>query len=238
MVKTKHNSIYILTSITALEAKDGRKGHYRKDENGIIPVYSERIGLFSSVKKAEEAIKQLIKQESESSWKSWNIPFGYILDELYLDEGLWNSDWCNGSSNPWMCVSHFESRRSYLANGELNCFSDLDDRCVKKFNGRSEPIKHIKKGDYAWVTYGNELVPVLVEEVAMTKEEWKKKMKPGVYGDDTDDSGIVFTPNNGHEHPFSPNVFPLSCLPYAKITKEIKKECEKARKEYLNGGSL
>ena len=80
------------------------------------------------------------------------------------------------------------------------------------------------------------VVPTLIEKEAMTREEWKKSMKKGVYGDFTDDSGIDFPfDSNGHDHTFSPLLFPLSSLD-CNISKEAKAAMRKSRAEWLKTG--
>lgn len=148
-----------------------------------------------------------------------------MLDEHYVNDAI------DKHGN----ISLFESSRSYLSDGSLNCISDCDYRCKKKFNGTDCQNTHIKKGDIALEFNHDILTPVLVEELSMTKDEWKERFKLDVYGDFTDDSGLAFSAYYGHVHPFAPTLFPLSCLPYAKILKADMMKMEKEKNKYFNG---
>lgn len=229
----KKKSFYVLSAINPCTHRDGRKGHYVKDKHGNIKCHTERIGVYSSVEKAEAAIRKMIEAEEAEckEYKTWEKCFGYILDEIYLDDGLDDNGY----------PVYFESRRTYLNNGTLNCFSDLDWRCRKKFRGRmtsqyikesmsaKEYIEFKKNGIIAYEWRESCIAPIILTEFAPTAKEWKARVKPGVCGDVTDDSGIAYDTIGGHHHPFSPNVFPLSALTCAKLTKELIKKLKKNR---------
>lgn len=229
MKKMKNKiSLFTLFAIHPRINRDGKKGHYIKDECNCFECWKEHVGVFSSIKEAEKVIKILVdeKNDENSRWKGWDTYVGFVLDEHYLDDALY------GEGNN---VSAFESCRSYLSNGEINCISECDDRCMKKFIGTRFPNKHVKKGDIALELCGDYLMPVLVEDTSMTREYWKSHFKPGVSGDYTDDSGLAFSAFNGHVHPFAPMLFPMSCLPYAKILKNDISKMKRERDHYYNG---
>ena len=68
----------------------------------------------------------------------------------------------------------------------------------------------------------------------MTKEEWQHELNLDVAGDYTDDSYTIVEVNNGHDHPFSPDVFPI---PW-KITKKLQKKLLREKKLYMTGKIL
>lgn len=215
-------SVYVLEAVTP-EMSYEYDDDYMTDEDGNVSCYRERIGCFSSVEKAEAAVKRLVelKEEEVKHYGGFRY-FGFVLDEVCLDDCF----------DEYSSTRHFESRRSYLSDGTLNCYSDLDFACKKKFAGRDEPQK-VKKGDYVLVLTNDRIVPMLMEETSMTKDEWAKRFKPGVTGDFTDDSGLAFGVIGGHDHPFAPNVFPTSCLECDIFTNEVKDRIKKSRDEWL-----
>lgn len=229
----KKKSLYVLSSIEPRIHRDGRKGHYVKDRHGNIECRTERIGVYGSVKNAEDTIMKMVETEraERTEYKLWEKRFGFVLDEVYLNDGL------DMNGYP----AHFESRRTYLSDGTPNCFSDLDWRCAKKFKGRVSP-QHIKEsmsakeyknfrknGVFAYEWNETCITPIILTEFAPTAKEWKARMKPGVCGDVTDDSGVAYDPSGGHHHPFSPDVFPLSALACGKLTKKTIRKLEKNR---------
>jgi len=228
-MKTK-KSVYTLKSIFPISGKDGYKWDYETDDENNFKCFVDDVGVFSSIKSAENAIATLVgnKAQENIKWKNWETYIGFIVEEHYIDDSV----------NEFGDISHFESYRSYLSNGTLNCVSECDERCNKKFSGTKYPNIHVKKGDIALVFNGRKLIPVLVESTSVTKEEWKNRMKPGTYGDYTDDSGLVFTAYNGHMHPFAPLLFPISCLPKARIEKDVIKKMKVLRKGYFKGTML
>lgn len=190
-------------------------GKYDIDRFGNILSHEEFIGIYENVNTAEKMIKALIRKNvhANETWGSWVQYFCFILTERQLNPKIdkhWN-------------VPEFESVRSYLADGTLNCVSDYDSSCKKKFNGREIPTR-VKDGDFAYYCMKDKIVPILMEKVSYTKDEWKKHFKPGVKGDFTDDSGYAYIIGYGHDHPFSPYVFPLTNLAYrANLDDKIKK---------------
>ena len=89
-----------------------------KDNFGNIICSIERIGVYDDVKKAETDLTELIQLNERLNWKygSKSKYFCFTLDELYLNNAIYGVD----------NISTFESRRSYLNDGRLNCFSDYD----------------------------------------------------------------------------------------------------------------
>jgi len=150
-----HTSIFLLESITPVY-KDDANGNEVLDINDKfeIKIYRERVGVFSSVEKAEEAITKLIQYQNEYLKHShcWKY-FGFLVNELYLDDCFYGDGY----------TSCFESTRSYFSDGTLNYFSDLDDRCLKEYRGSDNPDKFIHTGDFVYCLAGHRLVPGLVD---------------------------------------------------------------------------
>ena len=208
-----HTSIFLLESITPVY-KDDVNGNEVLDINDKfeIKIYRERVGVFSNIEKVEEAITKLIQYQDKYLKHShcWKY-FGFLVNELYLDDCFYGDGY----------TSCFESTRSYLNDGTLNYFSDLDDRCLKEYCGSDNPGRFVHPGDFVYCLAGHRLIPALVDQIPFTKDEWKKQFKSGVVGDLTDDSGTVYT-LDGHRHPMWTRVFPVGDL-VSGMTEDLKK---------------
>ena len=224
MKEKKHSSIYVLTAFSIREDASG-KPVLMKD-NASIKLRQTQCGVFSSVKRAERAILKIAKARDEEIASGWSDLhyFGFALVEHYCDDAFFNE------SN----VCTFRSFRTYLPNGQLNYFSDTDEACKKKFRGTSMASR-FSPGDFAWVLAADHAFPTLVEAESYSREEWRAKMKKGVSGDFTDDSGIDFPyRGGGHDHTFAPLLFPES--KELHIPEEAKSEMKAARRNWLNCG--
>lgn len=212
----KKKSVYILEVIHPRVAQDGRAGHYDYLSDGSVKCRRERIGVYTSVVRAEMAMMQYVESTDwqRAKWKDWSRPFGFALEEVRLDSGD------DGNGN----FRLFESRRSYLADGTPNCVSDLDDSCEKSFRGREKPVTAVKEGGLAWLCGDDRITPVLVAQLPMTEDEWRTKLKPGVSGDFTDDSGTAYSAEPGHFHPAAVDIFPLSALVRGRISREARRK--------------
>lgn len=217
-------SLYLLESVR-LCYKDDEVGNEVLDinEDNEIRLYREKVGIFDSVENVESTIKELIRYDEKYKQHSslWGY-FGFLVDEHYLNDCLYGDD---GN------ISGFESTRSYFSNGELNYFSDLDERGDKQYRGSDNPGKYIKSGDFVYCLLGHKLIPGIVDKIPMTKDEWKSRFKPDVYGDFFDDSGIVVT-LDGHRHPMWTRVFPESRVENGKISENIKKKLIERMENY------
>lgn len=152
----------------------------------------------------------------------------FELIELYLNEGV------DANGN----YPSFESVRTYNRRGELHGVSDLDDRCRKHFVGRDDPIEGVSEGDFCWLVGYRTIAPILYDKAPMTRAEVKSRFKNGYAGDFTDDSGLAFTVDSGHEHPSPLYVFPLSALPFADLSEELKSKMLDFRERYYAGGAV
>lgn len=217
-------SVYVLTAFSIRENAESMPA---LAEDGVsVKLRQTQCGVFTSVRRAEYAIKKIVKANASAvsaGWESFHY-FGFTLVEHYADDAFYGGD----------NVCTFRSFRSYLPDGTLNYFSDTDDACEKKFKGTRTASK-LSAGQFAWILCGDRATPTLVEAVPYTREEWKVKMKKGVYGDFTDDSGIDFPARGGgHDHNFAPLLFPENgelC-----ISDKAKSDMKAARRNWLNYG--
>ena len=231
-MSVERKSVFVLKAILP-EGHPELEGKYDQNlENGDIEAQSVQLGIFDSVEAAEENIKLALKVQADRLERhpEWGHSryVCFELIEFYLNEGI------DGDGN----TPRFESRRTYDGNGDLHCVSDLDDRCMKRFTGRDEPVKGVNEGDFCWHVGPDMIYPILYDKPPMTTIEIKSRFKNGYAGDFTDDSGLAFTVDSGHEHPSPLYVFPLSALPLAELTEEMKRKMLDLREKYYKGEAL
>ena len=169
--------------LIAIEIEDGRK------PSGVYAATETALGVFTSVDKAEAMIR--IHAEKV---KAYRRVLGYALYENELDDLTLHG--------PWKGIPEFLSVRTYFANGTLNAFCDCDDTCGKHWHGRDLKTVHYRRGDFVSVWQGRKVVPMLIGELPIST---KRK----ITGDWTDDCYLAFCNGLGHDHPFTPYVFPL-----------------------------
>ena len=219
-------SVYVLESILPCEHHDLENQYDISDKNEI-KCYREFIGVYDSVSNAEKDINELVFRKNEEVKLFGGFEyFGFVVSEKYLNNSLDE----NGN------VSYFESCRTYLSDGRLNCISDCDYRCNKIFSGRDEPVKYINKNDFCLYLSGNRLIPVLVAETSPTKELLNKQFKNGYKGDFTDDSGTVVIKDYGHDHPFAPMLFPIWNLKNYELPETLKTGLHTELERYIDEG--
>ena len=166
--------------------------------------YEPALGVFTSPQNAEAMIR--IHAD-----KSENV-LGYALYENELDD--------ISLRGPWNGIPEFLSVRTYFADGTLNAFCDCDDTCEKQWHGRDPKTIHYKRGDFVSVWHGGKIVPALVGELPID-------MHKRITGDWSDDCYLAYFMNGGHEHPFTPYVFPL----VGKLSKKVRAKLEAVRDE-------
>ena len=228
----ERKSVFVLKAINPVGHPEWEEKYDQNLENGDIEAQSVQLGIFDSVEAAEENIKLALKVQDDRLERhpEWGHSrfVCFELIEFYLNEGI------DGDGNtPW-----FKSRRTYDGNGDLHCVSDLDDRCKKRFTGRDEPVRGVNEGDFCWYVGHNSISPILYDKAPLTHDEIKSLFKDGFSGDFTDDSGLAFTVDSGHEHPSPLYVFPLSALPLAELTEEMKNKMLDLREKYYKGEAL
>lgn len=96
----------------------------------------------------------------------------------------------------------------------------------------------MNEGDFCWHVGHNSISPILYDKAPLTRDEIKSHFANGFSGDFTDDSGLAFTVDSRHEHPSPLYVFPLSALPLAELTEEMKNKMRDMREKYYKGEAL
>ena len=191
-------------NVYQLAAIHAEAGETRPD--GSIPTFERDLGVFSTVSNAET----MMRVYSGGDWTPWAyILKGRILDDVELH-------------GHFKQTSEFRSVRSYFANGTLNAENGCDDTGEKLWYGRdADTIRH-KIGDCVSFWHGGELLPGIVGGLPMTKEAFMQ----GRCGlEANDDCYLVYTPDGGHCHPFTPYVFPL----VGKLPEDVKNKLTAAR---------
>lgn len=215
-------SAYVLESVEAIGDSVLEDSYSINHEDGSINCRREIIGVYDSVENAEKDIRRLIKQGGE-----YVNYFAFVLTEHYMN----NSFHLGKFNSP----SLFESIRTYLGDGRLNCFSDYDDGCVKKFIGRTTPQKFVKDGDYCLVLNGDKIYPIILLKTTPTKKYCDMVFQHGFVGDCTDDSGVAIGTEGGHFHPRTPSVFPLWNLKNYSIDEKTKTQLTNEKARYEDG---
>ena len=193
----------------------------KKPKYPSFKVECRRLGVYSSLAKAEQGIKKYIKQEKrdeklEKDNRTQSI-FGFKINEVVLNEV---SYWCA------------VSRRNYLQNGFLWDECLLSEVCKKdgleEFLGRPKEKMRFEIGDLAEVLFGDEVrleivgnQPLTPEEVQQMHERCRKKY-PDFYFplDHSDDSYYTLDKDGGHSHPEAVTMFPVQL----KVSKKLKKK--------------
>ena len=157
-------------------------------------------GLYDSREKAEEAMRQLIKDNQ------WSTFFAFFIYERELNPFLEEEGY------------GYQGVTSYYPDGTLYCESPYDVSCKKIFRGRPAKTIKLKVGDLAWYWHGDTIEPCLVFATPWTTEEHaaicqKNGVDPKC--DFFDDCYGVYNYGHNHDHPFSWRLFPFT----GKITK-------------------
>ena len=161
----------------------------RRRPSGVYAATETSLGVFTSTQNAEA----MMRIHAEKT-KGHAHVLGYALYENELDD--------LNLHGPWNGIPEFLSVRTYFADGTINAFCDCDDTCEKQWHGRDPKTIHYKRGDYVSVWQGRKVVPMLIGELPITT---KRKIS----GDWSDDCYLAFCEWLGHDHPFTPYVFPL-----------------------------
>lgn len=169
--------------LTAIEIEDGRR------PSGVYAATETSLGVFASVVNAEAMIGIHAEKARECARVLGYALYGNELDDLTLH-------------GPWNGIPGFLSIRTYFADGSLNAFCDCDDTCEKQWHGRDPKTIRYRSGDFVSVWRGREVVPMLIGELPIST---KRK----VTGDWSDDCYLAYCEGLGHDHPFTPYVFPL-----------------------------
>ena len=203
-------NIYHLIAVS-LDTRTWGDRRIHKQQDGAILTHEQHLGIFTTVENAERMIRGYLAHLSES-----DVLLGFFLYERPLDESYGTSE--------EVCLGGHKSVRSYLADGTLNCFSDLDTECVKLFTGRDPSTLKVKKGGYAYAYQRDRVVPMLVGALPPDRKwfERQKRKDPSFMGSDWGDDCYWGLGIDGHFHPFAADMFPAFC----PINKAIKKKLD------------
>lgn len=196
-------SIYQLTSV---ELADG------PDADGAFGTFSRDLGVFSSIGRAEDAIRRYVASRHGAPW-------AFVLKERILDDAE--------PHGAFGRVSEFRSIRTYLADGTLNAENPCDDTGEKRWRGRDSRTIRFKVGDLVSVLDGDRVKPALIGDTPVTTDRFAPA-SPGWEAED--DCYLAFVADLGHDHPFTPFVFPL----VGQVSDEIRRRLESARDEWAN----
>lgn len=191
-------------------------------------IRENRIGLFSTLEKAQKGMIQHIADEKEEyedtkklyekdgeKMKIYSYTFGYEIAEREVNElyGQWRS----------------RSIRTYKSNGELNDECLISDTLKKmdSFLGHPKEKIRFKVGDIVEVLEGGELelhiicgCPSTPEEIEKRNKELMKERERGLQLDASDDCYTAYSLGIGdtHGHPACTDVF----SPTKKISFALK----------------
>ncbi len=187
--------------LTSIELLDGPA------PNGSRETFLRDLGVFSSVGNAEGMMRRYAKS-------NYALPWAFELRERILDD--------LAPHGHFGTVSEFRSVRTYFSDGTLNAENDCDDTGEKRWRGRDAATIRFRPGDFVSVWAGGTVYPALVGEVPETPES----IGEGCNGWDADDDCyLVYTPDKGHAHPFTPYVFPL----VGSLPDEVRERIEAER---------
>ena len=176
-------------------------------------VEQSRVGLFSSLSKAKQAIKKHVKEYGRK-----NI-FGFLIKEFNIDQRTY-----------WWTIS----QRNYLPNGLL-----LDENLVPihgaseilntEFLGRPADKVHFRAGDLVEVLFGN-TVTLEIIGAPPPSPEWvseRKKIYCDFHLDSSDDCyyTLGYSENENddtHSHPQAVDLFPVRF----SVSEELRNSLE------------
>lgn len=176
-------------------------------DDGSMPTFKRDLGVFTT----EANAKDMMRLYSSSNGCD---PWAYVLKERILDDLE-----LHGHFN---MVSAFRSVRSYFGDGTPNAENRCDDTGENLWHGRDAETIRFRNGDFVSVLHDNEIWPGLVGDCPMTKDLFASG-RCGLEADD--DCYLVYTVDGGHEHPFTPYVFPL----IRELPVKVRAKLEAAR---------
>lgn len=194
---------------------DGEKQRYP-----LRKVYDRVISVYSSLEKAEEAMREFVAKEKaekaeceqeEEDGCNYDSTFGYVIYEIRVDKVF----------APWLAFSI----RTYTKDGELNdecCWIDRENAGeLLPFCGRPEEKIRFRVGDIVEVWHGHtvelEIVAGLPISCKEYEESWKER---NVKLDVSDDCYLTYSLGVGdtHGHPQSNELF----VPTKKVSAKLK----------------
>ena len=194
--------------------------HWEKPKYPKFKIERTRLGVFSSLAKAEQGIENYIKQQKSyeklcNDNRTQNI-FGFKINEIVCDE-----------------ISHWlaESRRNYLSDGSFWDESvmserDEDDGPEPVNPGRPMEKMRWKIGDLVEVLRWDDVRLEIVGNLPRTPEEkqkWVERVRKRVGReplDNAEDGYYTLDKDGDHSHPYAFNMFPLRL----KVSKKLKEK--------------
>ena len=213
---------------------------YDANDELIVPkypefkVYERRRGVFSTLAKAEQAMKEWVEMEEDCC--EVNVTFGFHIEELYID-------------SMFAC----KTIRNYLSDGSLwdECLTSSlrdEDGCYDEFFGRPADKVRLQNGDLAeeliyqhgygyiarLVIVGNP--PLSPEDISKKRQRWKERKSTGFPFDFMDDLYYALhfceedhhSDGYAHSHPFPINLFPVRF----PVSDEIRNNLENHYRNY------
>lgn len=159
--------------------------------------YTDEIGIFSSLRNAEDFIRSYHK-----IFKGDKI-IGFNIEMIPIDSKE---------------ICHFSSLYSYDSFGNRLCASEYDEICNIRFKGRTEDV-HFKPDDIVLCVENDNIVsPVKIVDIPIVKCE---------NGDYSDDCYSVLKIGYGHFHPHVTSLFPIIGEVDNRIKDKLQKQLEK-----------
>ena len=179
-------------------------GNMMCTDDGSLEIFTDEIGIFTNLRKAEKFIKSYVKDQSDTRGV-----IGFNVEKRAVDvgyRGLFNT------------ICHFDARYSYDKYGNRFCSSEYDDGCEIKFRGRTEDI-HFNKNDIAICIQSDSKADLVVVV--------NKPISKCEGGDYSDDCYTVVDITVGHFHPQVTELFPVIGEIDAVVQDKLKKRVEK-----------
>ena len=217
---------------TVFELTEIKYENYDENDELIAPkypkikVYKMHGGVFSTLAKAEQAMKEWVDFHCEVK----DEILGFQIEELYIDS-----------------MSGFKTIRNYLSDGSLwdECLTSSleDEEGSEEFFGRPADKVRFQNGDLAEELIGDIARLVIVgnppfspEEISKRKQRWKEHKSPCYPIDYTDDLYYIIyfceedDYSNGypHNHSFPTNLFPVRF----PVSDEIRNNLENHYRNY------
>jgi len=207
------------------------KDEYESPQYPLFNIRRDRIGIFSSIAKAEQGIKDYVEEKKKDGKGREKDLFGFLIEEYSLDKFYF-----------WE-----KSMRNYLPDGSLldECLvsSDPDEEGnLEEFLGRPAEKVRYRNGNLVEELFsGNTVRLSIIGNPPFSPEkvsEYKTKYwnESGFHQDSTDDTYYACgdCDDDGdyiHSHPSPVDLFPLRF----PVSDELRKNLEKSYKRYCEG---
>jgi hypothetical protein len=216
-------------TVFELEACYFQKRYNAKTERDLPLAYpfdlrNLRIGFFSSLDRAEAAVKKCVKYRKMCNMETL---YCFFVIEYRIDEMVWIND--------------MVTIRSYLPDGkpEESCLTSAvcgDDGSLEEFAGRKPDEVRFKKGDLVEVVEGRNCFLGIVAGTPLTEDEareFKQRSKLGATPNYLDDLYCVLDFDGkytSHCHPLCTHVF----QPRLRIPKTLERGLQAAYRSHFD----